>query len=346
MQFTSDQLFRNRVVYHLVFWALFIGTITFVQTWQPEYTFWQSLRMQLSAALGYALVIYVNLLVLIPRFLIERRRVGRYLTSLLFTLLAGLPINMLINYVNIPDKQRFWMEHTEFRFALIVFVNMTIMVLITMALKFAKDWFNQQQRTRELMRQNLQSELKFLKSQVNPHFLFNTLNSLYSLTLKKDDRAPEIVLKLSDMMRYMLYESQDRRVPLDKEIAYIENYIALESIRQGSTDPVTFELKGNVSGQQISPLLFIPFLENSFKHGMNNQIGSGWVAIELEVEGKELEFTVTNSKPTVEKEDGYVGGIGLQNARRRLDLIYPNRHELNISDETDTFSVHLKIQLD
>jgi len=118
----------------------------------------------------------------------------------------------------------------------------------------------------ELVTQNMQSELRFLKSQINPHFLFNTLNNLYALTLKKSDKAPDIVLKLSEMMRYMLYECNEKRVPLKKEVNYIKNYLDLEALRQGKSVRIDFEVNGTVSDQKVAPLMFIPFLENSFNN--------------------------------------------------------------------------------
>jgi len=158
------------------------------------------------------------------------------------------------------------------------------------------DWLESQREKKELQSQTLQSELKFLKSQINPHFLFNTLNSLYALTLKKSDQAPEIVLKLSEMMRYMLYECNEREVPLSKEINYLKNYLELEKIRQGKKMEINFAMDGEVGHQKIAPLMFIPFVENSFKHGISNQISAGYVNILLEINQNEVTVTIENSK--------------------------------------------------
>jgi len=210
------------------------------------------------------------------------------------------------------------------------------------------DWLESQREKKELQSQTLQSELKFLKSQINPHFLFNTLNSLYALTLKKSDQAPEIVLKLSEMMRYMLYECNEREVPLSKEINYLKNYLELEKIRQGKKMEINFAMDGEVDHQKIAPLMFIPFVENSFKHGISNQISAGYVNIFLEINKNEVNITIENSKtasmpsPSGKKS----GGIGLVNVKRRLDLLYPDKYDLNIDEDPNTYTVKLCIDLE
>jgi len=198
-------------------------------------------------------------------------------------------------------------------------------------------------------KESMQSELRFLKSQINPHFLFNTLNSLYALTLKKDDKAPDIVIKLSEMMRYMLYECNEPRVPLKKEINYLKNYLDLERLRQRKGIDIQLKVNGNVSDQMIAPLMLIPFLENSFKHGVNANIKDGFVVATLNVEPKAVHFILENSKgsqmPSQLHGNRPSGGIGLVNVRRRLDLLYKGRYELNIRESPSTYAVHLDLEL-
>jgi LytS/YehU family sensor histidine kinase len=193
----------------------------------------------------------------------------------------------------------------------------------------------------------MQSELKFLKSQINPHFLFNTLNSIYALTLKKSDKAPEIVIKLSEMMRYMLYECNERLVPLSKEVLYVRNYVDLEMLRQGQKVRIDFRVEGDIHDQKIAPLIFTPFLENSFKHGVN-QISEGFVDILLEVQDENVILQIENSKPPkpqVVNHKKPSGGIGLANVKRRLDLLYPESYVLNITEEPDRYKVYLNLEL-
>jgi len=213
--------------------------------------------------------------------------------------------------------------------------------------KIINDWFTHQREKVDLQAQTLKSELKYLKSQVNPHFLFNTLNSLYALTLKKSDLAPEIVLRLSEMMRYMLYECNEKVVPLDKEINYIKNYLELEKLRHGDKFEIKFELVGNPTGLRIAPLMFMPFIENSFKHGLNSQIQSGYVHIHMNIENEQAIIKVDNSNPPAmpAMKSRRSGGVGLVNINRRLKLIYPNQHTLDIDKTPNSFHVQLNINL-
>jgi len=214
--------------------------------------------------------------------------------------------------------------------------------------KIINDWVRDLREKQELEKRTMQSELRFLKSQINPHFLFNTLNSLYALTLKKSDNAPEIVIKLSEMMRYMLYECNEKRVLLSKEVNYLHNYLALEKLRQAKDIDIKFEVEGKVSHQMIAPLMFIPFLENSFKHGLSNNISNGFVHIYLNVEGEDIQLRIENSKPEklpVRDPKRKSGGIGLVNVKRRLNLLYPEQYSLNIEDNPKSYAIDLELKL-
>lgn len=205
---------------------------------------------------------------------------------------------------------------------------------------------HQRERT-ELQKQNLRSELKFLKTQINPHFFFNTLNSLYALTLKKSDKAPEIVLKLSEMMRYMLYESNERMIDLTQEINYINNYLELERLRHGDNFQIEFNQTGDAVGHEIAPLMFIPFIENSFKHGIDHELKAGYVKIDLSVKENSLDLSVRNSKPSSIhdiKAPKKAGGIGLVNVKRRLKILYPAKHALSIDQSNHEYRVHMNLQ--
>ena len=158
-----------------------------------------------------------------------------------------------------------------------------------------------------------------------------------------------IVIKLSEMMRYMLYECNERRVPLRKEVQYIRNYLDLERLRQGQHAEIEFELHGLISEQQIAPLMFTPFLENSFKHGLNNQLTEGFVRIKLDVEDHKVQLQIANSKAPLKPVQDHgkpSGGIGLVNVRRRLNLIYPEQYDLNVKDEPNSYEVNLELDLD
>ena len=209
------------------------------------------------------------------------------------------------------------------------------------------EWIKHQREKKELQNQTLQSELKYLKAQINPHFLFNTLNSLYALTLKKSDLAPEIVLKLSEMMRYMLYECNEKEVSLEKEVNYIRNYLELEKLRHGDHCDISFEIDGEPGNKQVAPLMFIPFIENSFKHGLNKQIDDAHVSIKMDIKEDDVLMEISNSKVhTVPKANRKrSGGIGLVNIKRRLELLYPEKYSLDIEESPNDYLVNLSIKL-
>lgn len=226
------------------------------------------------------------------------------------------------------------------------FASITFTLGITMSLKMVRQWYERERVTENLERINMETELKYLKTQINPHFLFNSLNSLYALTLKKSDRAPELVLKLSEILRYVLYDGSEKWVALDKEINYLKSYLDLEKIRNGERLDFAFNVKGNPATKQVAPMLFLTFLENSFKHGINQKSEGGFVTIDMEIESDHLVFRIQNSKPK-EKEkrlNGKAGGIGLENIKKRLALLYPDKHTLEIEDDGEQYSVNLNLR--
>ncbi len=293
----------------------------------------------------YWLVVNINYQYLIPRFL-NKKKLAFY--GLLLIIVAGIlaPLRsaLFVIITEIFDSS----AHYDFGEGVAgVFLTLIIVSLVSAGLKIFSDWLTYTRDKSEMDKQNMQSELKFLRSQVNPHFLFNTLNSLYALTLKKSDQAPEIVIKLSEMMRYMLYECNEAYVPLQKEINYLKNYIELERLRHGSHIDIKLNITGEVTQQRIAPLLFIPFIENSFKHGISKKIDDGFVHVDLRIGHDEIALQVENSKAPVlpNPERKISGGIGLVNVKRRLKLIYPELHELEITDAPHKFNIQLTLEL-
>ncbi len=292
----------------------------------------------------FAIIAYFNFLYLFPKYL-KDRNFGWHFTALAISSLLLTPIKTLFFFLvstGSQETQFLYISNQMFIFLSTFFVGTSTTIYQVM-----NDWLVQQRDKKDLESQNLQSELKFLKSQINPHFLFNTLNSLYALTLKKSDLAPEIVLKLSEMMRYMLYECNEKEVPLSKEINYMKNYLELEKLRHGNKMLIDLKINGEINDQKIAPLMLIPFIENSFKHGINNQISQGFVNLELNVKNGDLQMELENSKsPSLPKVNGKrSGGIGLANVKRRMAILYPERHHLDISESPNTYKIELNLDL-
>ena len=290
----------------------------------------------------YAAMVYFNLSYLFPEFLL-RKRVWLYLA--LFVLAAAIltPLRSLVIYwvyVRSPVGMAGLLEQQG-----LIFLSHVAVGGASTMLKIASDWTRGTRERQRLQQQTMQSELKFLRTQVNPHFLFNTLNSLYALTLKKSDRAPETVLKLSEMMRYMLYESNAASVPLRREVDYLRNYLDLERLRHGAAADIRFEVEGEVDAQEIAPMILVTFVENAFKHGLGKVLGAGFVHLLLLVSDDEIRFHIENAKPSDAVAEAGPGGIGLVNVGRRLDLLYPGGHDLHTLVTDDTYAVDLYLDL-
>jgi len=213
--------------------------------------------------------------------------------------------------------------------------------IYALLIQLAIGWFDTQKLRTELMLEKQAGELALLRSQINPHFLFNTLNNIYSLVYKKSEDAPEAVMKMSSIMRYMLYDATTDNVLLEKEIEYLKSFIELEKLRIRHKDFVELKISGNVEGRTIAPMLLIPFVENAFKHGSRIVANPG-IRINLSIGSRQILFEVINhirKNSTLTKDQA--GGIGLINIRRRLNLLYPGKHQLEISSVKETYNVHL-----
>ncbi|HFA51515.1 MAG TPA: histidine kinase [Bacteroidetes bacterium] len=339
------RLLSRPAVYHSLFWVGLLLVFSFFQFYGSKYSFFYLLSNNIIRLLVLGAAVYYNIYYLIPKYL-ANKKISGYFGLFILTVLILTPIESFLIFTNSgskPDMQASVLQNLHFAFIPNFFVVGTSTLV-----KITLDWLKGQREKQELQTQTMQSELRFLKSQINPHFLFNTLNSLYALTLKKSDKAPDIVLKLSEMMRYMLYECNEPEVQLSKEVSYIANYLELEKLRQGKSMDISFKVDGAITDQRIAPLMFIPFIENCFKHGLGNHISKGFVRISLKVAGNEVEARIENSKPESmpKPRKARSGGIGLVNVRRRLDLLYPGSYSLDIEDSPNTYAVRLKILLD
>lgn len=197
----------------------------------------------------------------------------------------------------------------------------------------------------QLRNEKLITEMKFLKSQINPHFLFNSLNNIYTLTVIKSDAAPDNLLKLSHMLRYMLYDCKADQVPLEKEIKYIKDFIDLNKLKDSQGLNIQVNLDENRPNLQVAPLLFVPFIENAFKHSKIEDLENGWIKIDLKTEDNAIHFSVQNSIPKNQFSKDKIGGIGLKNVKRQLELIYPEKHNLKVHSNENQFNIDLKIKL-
>jgi two-component system LytT family sensor kinase len=339
-------LIRFKFVYHLLFWITYFILISFLLGTNQN-SFLGKLPSIITVFL-HAFVVYFNIYILIPLLLNKKKYLYYFFTLLLLILFLCFPLAFTFN--NFYSDNTFLTENiwTPFFFITNIFYFLLI-VFFTSFLDLFSKWYRNDKANKELEKVNIQNELKYLKSQINPHFLFNSFNSLYALTLSKSDKAVEMVESLSSILRYLLYETSEPNVSLEKEINYLQHLLKIEKIRIGDRANIEFEINGDISGIEIAPLLFINFVENSFKHGVNKAYDFAWVKIVLTIDNhnNSLRFEINNSKPDEEYErlNNNPGGIGLKNVKKRLKLLYPNKHILKINDLGETFSVDLLLNI-
>ena len=308
------------------------------------------LKLHLLYLPAILLAAYFTIKFLIPRFLFQDKTLKFsilfLITAFIFSFIQRLNLYFIVVPIFYP-KYIDGLNIISFQLIFRIFSEYPV-VIFAASIKIILHWYQDQQLNQQLAREKLEAELKFLKAQIHPHFLFNTLNNLYALTLKKSDQAPEVVLKISELLNYMLYESNEQEVSLKKEVELIENYIELEKIRYGQKLSINFNIRGVLDGIRIAPLLLLPFVENSFKHGVSKKLNNKWVNINLKLEDKTMLLSVENSKSNdcALKEQDYTEGIGLKNVNRRLDLLYNGRYNLKTEDAGDTFLVNLEIELE
>jgi len=215
-------------------------------------------------------------------------------------------------------------------------------VVISVLLKVTVDWYDQQKELSQAKIEKLNAELKYMKAQINPHFLFNTFNTLYAHAIKKSDKTPDMILRLSEIMEYMIYDSNHEKVYLAKDLENLKSYIDLELERTDKID-FAFQQKGKIDGQIIAPLILLPLVENAFKHGLKNGDAASTIKANLFVEAQTILFTIENTKPITSRLSN--GGIGLPNLKKRLSYLYPNQHDLIINEDGRHYSASLKICL-
>lgn len=332
---------------HLLFWMLFIvlGVVTNVaQHHQGRVTFalfWSDLIDPLTS-IGYGRTIIMCYLSLwIFDSLFTRRFYGLAVIALVGLIAGDVMLRYGIEQMLLGPYFGIWQYPANITvgtyFIETVFFS-ALGIFLCFLLKIVNDYF----RNEAVSQEKVKMELAYLKAQLNPHFLFNTMNNLYGLSLTEPEKTPDVILRLSEMMRYMLYESNETYVPVSQEVIYLNNFIELETLRYPRQIFVDFLVEGDVNGKRIAPLLLIAFVENSFKHGQLQNAKSP-VSIRLSISGDSLHFETCNTITTCQRD--HTGGVGLKNVQRRLALLYPGHHKMSIFQEMNTFKAILSIQL-
>lgn len=352
----SQNWFFRYKLYHLPFWFLYHYLWWIVTLGNPVKVF-QTIVI-LPYALKYsfyvifqALAVYFNLYFLIPKYL-EKSRFGLYISYLALTVVCATLCVVsgyyISAYVSGQTIASLYGENSCFNTFLSNALPSTMASMtLAMSIKLTKNWIRTRQRQQLLEKEKLETELMFLKNQFNPHFLFNTINSIFFLIHRNPDRASASLAKFSDLLRYQLYECNDQQIPLSKEIAYLENFIELERLRQNANVELSVTIDPVYADHlSIAPFIVMTFVENAFKHVSHHHDRRNWIDLTLSLQGSDLTLWVANSTthdPLYEAISH--SGIGLKNVQRRLDLLYPDRYELNVHRNNDLFRIHLRLSL-
>jgi two-component system sensor histidine kinase AlgZ len=260
-------------------------------------------------------------------------------------ILAGFLLNYFFrSYIFIPILESMQLENiNRYQWDSRSFLALTTTAGVTSVIVLFKHWLIKQQEWMQAEKEKVMSELQLLKAQVHPHFLFNTLNNIYSFSLENSPKTPGLILKLSSLLSYMLYDCKADEVLLEKEIEVMKNYIDLEKERYGNKIDISWNIEGDIKDKFIAPLLLLPFLENAFKHGTSEQVEKSWLSIDISVKQFTLRCKIANSKNEVVPVSK--SGIGIQNVKQRLLFLYPHKHELKLTDEGNFFVVSLVVEL-
>lgn len=334
--------FKKDWVYHVLIWLILIipqgvGSAYILERSQSLYF----LNMLVKDGV-VLLVIYANFSFLVPQFYKKKKWIAYYTGMIVLLGLYLLPTVYWEGYM----ASRFNYKANLALELPFYFFDFARNLIISFLLYSLREKFQQEKKMDQVQLEKLTTEINYLKAQINPHFLFNTLNNLYGMSLQKSDKAPEVILRLSKMMDYMLYDSDDAKVYLIKDIENLENYLSLERIRQGNNAVINYHKEGEASTQKIVPLLFLPLVENGFKHGVNELIKEAFLDINLSITTNSVTLLVKNNYKTKNgAETEQRTGIGLVNLQRRLELFYPGKHLLTVNQAANRYEAQLTIHL-
>jgi sensor histidine kinase YesM len=340
---------KYRVWRHVLLWVSDILFFSLIVNFQGSpgsgrKSFWEGITVALFIIPFRMLIFYTLMYWAIPKYLLQGRH-RRFVCIFLAGVIAGFFLNYLYrayfliplqNFLHVSNINRNPWQAGGYVNSFLTAVGGGIIIIF-------KHWMRKQQAWLQAEKEKATAELQLLKAQVHPHFLFNTLNNIYSFSLENSPKTPALILKLSSLLSYMLYDCKAEEVLLEKEIEVMKNYIDLEKERYGNKIEISLNIEGDIKDKYIAPLLLLPFLENAFKHGTSEQLEKPWLSVDIAVKHHVLKCKLANSKNEFVPVSQH--GIGIQNIKKRLQYLFPDKHELKMNDEGDFFVVSLLIEL-
>lgn len=346
----TNNVYKITLKHHIIFWLIYFS-ITVIRWGGIHEDYLYSLKTTSMGFPIHMILVYLNIYVLMPHFAFKKKYLS-YIVLILSAIFIMVLIKFNLTYYLISTNV--WPEGRSidtitFNYTFDMMIGELYVITFVTAIKITLDWLEEHKRLTDLEKLQLETELMFLKTQISPHFFFNTLNNIYSLAIEKSDKTPKIILKLSELLRYLLYETKLKRQSLEKEILCLENYLDLERIRHGDLLTVNMNISGDIKNKKIAPILLLSFVENSFKHGANKNIGKVNIDIDFKIVEDFLYFSISNPTPAITKYKQSLstqGGIGIENTKKRLALGYKEEHyNLSIENKNHLFTVNLKIKV-
>ncbi|HSU26928.1 MAG TPA: histidine kinase [Chitinophagaceae bacterium] len=340
----SNSFLARYKVYHILFWVLVYAAWYYLR-YQDYATTAMAVNVTLLKVIDLALMVYITNYVLLPK-LLYKKKYGWFGLAFVMMILCSSIVKLFLlgQILHRPDLLDLSSPGLKER----IYDNVIphfFLVIAGAAVKLMLDNNRAQRRLGEMAKEKAEAELNFLKSQINPHFLFNSLNSVYFLIDRNNTGAREALHKFSDMLRYQLYEMNGDLIPVEKEIDYLKDYVDLQKLRKDENYAVEFTCSPEVKNFSIEPLLLIPFVENAFKHLSHHKDKLNYVKLNLGRSNGEFSFEIENSKENSEPNPGEHGGIGLANVKRRLELLYPGKHSFKISNHDSFYKINLKLKI-
>jgi len=342
----SISLLKNRTFNHTLFWLLYCLSWILM-----DMLYGISFERAFYRYLGCILEIpfyYIHMYYLWPKFINKNQFLYYFLSITPLLLISTVLVKLYGYYIEYPVLlKRTSLPDNFFSFPNLVSFSRSILLWFGLptVIKITRDWYKNKINLEAIQKEQKITELNFLKSQINPHFLFNTLNNLYSLSLKESKKTPEALLQLSNILSYTLYEGTEDKIAIEKEIQHLNDYIELERLRFGNRLNIEIEITGNLKYVMITPLILIPIVENAFKHCSLNERGNVDIQIRIAVNQKTLHISTINSVGKSNGNKGVKNGIGVQNIAKRLKIPYPDKHTFTLEERTRKFYVDLIIQL-
>ena len=335
------KLLTSKYLYHVIFWLMVVNSFLFEFFWVYNVDFGLYLLIIILKTILLGFITYTNILVLIPMFWKPKKYIAYWV--FIAVLIGGM--SLLINRIDYFIWDKYYSKFIDYEFKSRFYIDITTVIrylFYSFILQVTVEYHNQEKRLKDVEIEKLKAEFNALQAQVNPHFLFNTLNNLYGLILEKSNKSAEVTLRLADLLKYMLAEGKLEKVLLSHDLENLKNYIELEQIRLSDTEGVTIDLPQNVQNQQITPLLLLPLVENAFKYGIHACRQAAFLTLRITVENDVLMMSISNSKPSFVTNSL---GMGIENVQRRLALLYPDKYDLTIPQTENEFSLSLKLIL-